>query len=178
MKGNMPRFNSISEDSEIIHKLKEVSFFKMYIDDDDVIKRIANMCTRKRFKKGGIIIEEGEYGDELFIILKGQIDILKKTLQNEEYTVTTLNADMGGICVGELALIDNDKRSATVTAETECECLVLNRDNFIQFGNDHPEIGLNITRAIASQLSSKLRKTNDDVITLFSALVEEIAENE
>lgn len=174
----MPKLNGVVDDIEILKKLKEVSFFNMYADNDEVIKKIANMCTRKKIKKGNTIIEEGDFGDELYIILKGQIDIIKKTLQNEEYTVTTLNADMGGICVGELALIDNDRRSASVTAETECECLVLNRDKFIQFGDKHPDIGLNITRAIASQLSSSLRKSNSDVITLFSALVEEISENE
>ncbi|MDY6933938.1 MAG: cyclic nucleotide-binding domain-containing protein [Spirochaetota bacterium] len=162
-------------ENSIINKLKEVSFFRIYSEDDEVINMIAKLCTRRRFKKGTIIIKESDYGDELFIIYRGEIDIVKRTLQNEEYTVTTLNSEMEGICVGELALIDNDKRSATVTANTDCECLVINRDAFIKFGNEHPEIGLNITRAIAGQLSSKLRKTNADVITLFSALVEEIA---
>ena len=133
---------------------------------------------KKRFKKGATIIKEGDYGDELFIFLTGKIEIAKQTLQNEPYTIITLNADRGGIYVGEFALIDNDKRSATVIAETDCECLVIKRDKFIRFGNKNPEVGLNVTRAIARQLSVMLRKTNTDVITLFSALVEEIASSE
>lgn len=168
----------MENNEEILNKLKEVQFFKMYAGDEGIIKKIADMCARKEFKKGSVIIKEGEPGDELFIILKGRIDIVKETIQKEEYTVTTLDADIGGIYVGELALIDNDRRSATVIAESDVECLVIKRERFIKFGDENPEIGLNVTRAIAGQLSSKLRKTNADVITLFSALVDEIASEE
>ncbi len=173
----MPQSN-ILNDKAILNKLREVSFFRMFSDNDEIIGKIAEICNKKFFKKGTVLIREGDYGDELFIILKGEIEIIKKTLQNDEYTVTTLNADMGGISVGELALIDNDQRSATVYAVTDCECLVINRDNFIKFGDENPEIGLKITREIAGQLSSKLRKANSDVITLFSALVEEFSTDE
>lgn len=168
--------NSILNDEVILKRLKEVSFFQMYADNDDVISKIAQICTKKTFKKGSYLIKEGDYGDTLYIILSGKIDVLKKTLQNEKYTVTTLHAEMGGLSVGELALIDNDQRSATVYATTDCECLIITRNDFIKFGDENPEIGLNITRVIASQLSSKLRKSNSDVITLFSALVEEISD--
>jgi len=161
--------------ADIENKLIEIPFFKKYVGDKDIIKNIVKLCEVRNFKKGTAIIKEGEQGDELFILLEGEIDIIKRTMQNEKYVVTTLNASMGGVYVGELALIDNDKRSATVEAKTDCECLVLNRDNFIKFGDEYPKIGLNITRAIATQLSQKLRKTGADVITLFSALVEEIA---
>jgi CRP/FNR family cyclic AMP-dependent transcriptional regulator len=174
----MQASSEICNDNEALNKLKEVSFFKMYAKDEDVIRKIARMCSRKSVKAGTTIIEEGDSGDELFIVLKGQIDIVKKTLQDEKYTVTTLNAEDGGIYVGELALLDRDKRSATVTTNTDCDLLVIKRENFIKFGNENPKIGLIITRAIASQLSSKIRKANEDVITLFSALVEEIASEE
>ena len=166
--------NVLDQNFDIAETIKEVSFFKEYLVDEEVISQIINLCKPKNFKKGSVIIKEGDQGDELFIILKGEIDIVKKTLQNEKYVVTSLNSTMGGIYVGELALIDNDKRSATVEARTDCECLVLNRENFIRFGDENPKIGLNITREIAKQLSQKLRKTGSDVITLFSALVEEI----
>ncbi len=165
----------VKDFAEIEKKLVEIPFFKKYIENEKIIKTIITLCELRSFKKGSTIINEGEQGDELFIVLDGEIDIIKKTMQNEKYVVTTLNANLGGVYVGELALIDNDKRSATVEAKTDCECLVLNRDNFIKFGDKYPEIGLNITRSIAMQLSQKLRKTGSDVITLFSALVEEIS---
>ncbi|MBN2042119.1 MAG: cyclic nucleotide-binding domain-containing protein [Spirochaetes bacterium] len=160
---------------EILKKLREVKFFEMYSKDNAVMSSIASLCSRQKFKKGAAIIKEGEYGDELFIFLSGQIEIVKQTLQNEPYTIVTLDSDTGGVYVGEFALIDNDRRSATAIAKTDCECLVIKRETFIRFGDKNPEIGLNITRAIARQISAMLRKTNTDVITLFSALVEEIA---
>ncbi|HOT44764.1 MAG TPA: cyclic nucleotide-binding domain-containing protein [Spirochaetota bacterium] len=162
-------------DDIILNKLKEVSFFSMFENDAEVLGKIASICARRQYRKGKMIIREGDFGDELFIILNGEIDIIKNTLQNESYTVTTLSADLGSINVGEIALIDNDRRSASVVAQTDCECLVINRDDFIRFGDENPTAGLAITRAIASQLCAYLRKSNSDIITLFSALVEEIS---
>lgn len=166
-----------TEGDIILSKLKEVSFFKMFASDNAMMNKIASMCTQKHFTKGKTIIKEGESGDELYVILKGKIEILKKTLQKEAYTVNTMDADRGGVYVGELALIDNDSRSATVIANTDCDCLVISRDDFLRYGNQNPVAGLEITRMIASQLSKRLRKSNEDVITLFSALVDEISDN-
>jgi CRP-like cAMP-binding protein len=141
----MLQFNDVDK-SEIRHKLKEVKFLKAYRDDDKILEMISGLCAIKKFKKGASIIKEGEYGDELFIILTGEIEIVKETLQGEHYTLTTLNSESGGIVVGEFALIDNDKRSASVIANTDCICLVIKRQKFIKFGNQNPLIGLNITR--------------------------------
>ncbi len=164
--------------TDMIKILRNVSFFRPYRDDTAIMEKIASLCRKKQIKKGKTIIKEDEYGDELFIIAGGEIEILKKTLQKEEYTVTTQSSRSGSVYVGELALIDHEKRSATVIAKTDCQCLVINRGDFIAFGNDNPSAGLEITRIIAGQLSKKLRKANEDVITLFSALVEEISTNE
>ena len=161
----------------IEEKIKEVSFFREYKNNKEVINRIINSCEVKFFKKGSTLIKEGDFGDELFIVLNGQIDIIKTTMQNQKYVVTSLDSKSGSVYVGELALIDNDRRSANVEARTDCDCLVLKRENFIKFGDEYPVIGLHITRLIAQQLCQNLRKASTDVITLFSALVEEISGN-
>jgi CRP/FNR family cyclic AMP-dependent transcriptional regulator len=167
-----------SGSQDIIGKLKEVSFFSMLGNDAETMEKIARMCRRRVYRRGRYIIREGEYGDDLFVVLRGSIEILKYTLQREQYMVTTLNADEGGIHVGEIALIDNDRRSASVLAKTDCECLAINREDFIRFGDENPKAGLIITRAIARQLTAYLRKSNNDIITLFSALVEEVSPDE
>ena len=163
---------------EIVEKLKRISFFKSFSENEEIIGKIVEICSFKSFKKGKEIIKEGDLGDELYILLNGEIEILKKTLQNEKYVVATLSSKDENSYVGELGLIDNDRRSATVIAKNNCDCLVISRDGFILFGDENPSAGLEITRAIATQLSVRLRKTNTDIITLFSALVEEIAEEE
>lgn len=170
--------NSINE-IDILSKIRKVEFFKEFKDNDEVIEKIAGLCSQHHYVKGNYIIKEGDFGDELFIVIGGTIEIAKKTMQDEEYTVIALDANnRGGITVGEIALIDNDRRSASVIACTDCDCLTVNRQDFLKFGDDNPRVGLGITRAIASQLARSLRKSNTDVITLFSALVEEIAEIE
>lgn len=170
--------SNIINDKKALEAIKAVSFFKMFSDNDEMVRRIAGMCTKKIIKKGKVLIEEGNSGDELYILINGEIEIVKKTLQDEKYTVVTLDSKVGGIYVGEFALIDKDKRSATVTAKTDCEYLVIKRANFLKFGDEYPQVGLHITREIARSLSTRLRKSNTDVITLFSALVEEIATGE
>ncbi|MCX8125114.1 MAG: cyclic nucleotide-binding domain-containing protein [Spirochaetes bacterium] len=163
----------IKDNETVIRKLHKLSLFKGL--DLQVIKDIANLCNYKKIKKGKIIIKEGDFGDELYIIVNGEIEIQKRTLQNEPYTVVAMNAFENPLYVGELAMIDRDKRSATVVAKSDCDCLVLKRNNFIKYGDANPKVGLILTRAIALQLAQRLRRTNEDVITLFSALVEEIA---
>ena len=65
-------------------------------------------------------------GDELFILLEGAVDILKKTMAGDDYVVTSLKAEYN-IFIGELALIDDDKRSASVVATENSEVLVIGR---------------------------------------------------
>lgn len=167
----------MANNQDFISILKNVSFFQAFRKDTEMLSKISLLCKKKFVKKGKAIISEGESGDKLYIIASGDIDIIKKTLQKEEYTVTTLSSSTCSVYVGELALIDNDRRSATVLAKTDCHCLVIDRDDFIKFGNENPRAGLEITRIIARQLSQNLRKSNQDVITIFSALVEEISGN-
>jgi hypothetical protein len=54
---------------------------------------------------------------------------------------------------------------------------VINRDDFNRLGEKDPRLGLLVTRAVGRALSTRLRKTNEDLITLFEALVGEVAES-
>ncbi len=161
----------------MIRTIKEVSIFKPFINKPEELKIIAGILNYKKAKKGTQIIKEGEFGDTLYILQTGAVNILKKTLEKEEYTVVRLESKKGAVIFfGELALLDNDKRSATVTADTDCELLVINRKDFVKLGDKYPRLGLPITREISTILASRLRKSGDDVITLFEALVGEVRE--
>ena len=104
------------------------------------------------------------------------VKIHKRTPDQEPYTIVDLRDDED-VFFGELALMDKEVRSASVTAETDCEFLVIHRDNFIQLGEEDPRLGLLVTRAIARELSKRLRKANQDMVLLFEALVEQVAES-
>jgi len=153
--------------------LKNIVLFRDFKGDIEVLKKIEDIFEERKAKKGSVIIKEGELGDELYIIKKGSVSILKNTLQNEPYTVVNLSADQN-VFFGEIGLLRNDKRSASVVAEEDCVFMVTNRSRFNDFGEKEPYIGLLITRQIAKILAERLSKSDQDVVTLFSALVSEI----
>lgn len=159
----------------IVSRLQQVSLFKEIKDNKDALEKIVSIITLRRFSHGDKIIKEGEQGDEMFILNEGKVRIEKKTLQDESYTVVSLSDEMN-VFFGEQALMDNDFRSATVLAETDCECYVIKKADFDKLGDENPRIGLLITREITKILSGRLRKTNQDVITLFEALVKQVEE--
>lgn len=153
--------------------LKKIVLFKDFKDDPAVLKKINQLFVEKKARKGSVIIKEGDVGDELYIIKKGSVRILKNTLQNEPYTVVLL-AEEQNVFFGEIGLLLNDRRSATVVAEDDSVFLVTTRDKFKKFGESESYVALLITRQIAQILARRLFKTNQDVVTLFSALVSEI----
>ena len=158
---------------ETLAKLSNIVLFKDFKDNIEVLKKIERLFKEMKAKKGEVIIKEGNEGDELYIIKSGAVRILKNTLQNEAYTVVNLSADQH-VFFGEIGLLLNDKRSATVTAEVDSTFMVTNRKKFLDFGEKEPYIALLITRQVAQMLSKRLSKSSQDVVTLFSALVDEI----
>jgi CRP/FNR family cyclic AMP-dependent transcriptional regulator len=139
------------------------------------IESLSALCHVHKVPKGRAIVEEDSLGESMFVLMRGRVRVEKKTPADDRYTVTFLSHERGDF-FGELGLLDSDRRSATVTAETECEVIVIERDRFLQFGDANPVAGLSVTRRIASNLASRLRRANDDVITLFAALVHEVGE--
>ncbi len=168
--------NPTAEISEIVKTLKSVSIFKTFASSDDELERIAKILTRKTVKKGDLVIREGDEGNTLFIMQRGAVSILKNTLEDEQYTIVRLESkDNMVLFFGELALLDNDRRSASIFAESDCEFLVLTREDFVELGDHYPHLCLPITREISKILATRLRRANSDIITLFEALVEEVS---
>lgn len=159
--------------NEMIKKLSKISLFNNFKENKDELIKVANILKPIFFRVGDKIIVEDNDGDCLFILKSGKVLISKKTLEKEDYTIVTLSDEMN-VFFGELALLDEDKRSATITALTDCELWSISRKDFFDLGEKEPYLCLIITREIARILASRLRKSNVDVITLFEALVEEI----
>jgi CRP/FNR family cyclic AMP-dependent transcriptional regulator len=157
----------------IIEKLKKVSIFEYLVNEPEALEMFKAIISKRSFLAGSAVIKEGEEGDELFILYTGTVEVAKNTLAKDLYTVTKLTAENHAF-FGEIALIDNDTRSATVFAKTDCELLVIKKQNFLELGEKNNRIGLMITRKIAQIISQRLRRSNQDVITLYEALVGEI----
>lgn len=160
----------------VIEKLRRIELFQGVKDDDERLSKLAGIVSVRQCNAGEGIIAEGDEGSELYILNKGSVDVLKRTLDNDVFTIVTLT-DKEDVFFGELALMDEERRSASVTAKTHCEFLVIKREDFNRLGEEDPWLGLSVTRAIGRALSRRLRKTDEDLIVLFEALVGEVAES-
>lgn len=92
------------------------------------VARIAEALVPISYKAGETIVRQGELGQEFFILADGQTEILiQESAETGPAAVNTLNS---GDFFGELALLTNEPRSATVVAKTDAQCLVLSRSDF------------------------------------------------
>jgi CRP-like cAMP-binding protein len=160
-------------DKEILERIKQIALFADFSKEEARLKKVCQYVKKEKFSAGQEIIKEGDLGEKLYVLHKGTVRILKKTLSEENYTVTLLVSD-ANIFFGEVALIDSDKRSATVVAEGDCEVLSIDRKNFTELCEKDPLMGYKIVLHIAKKISASLRKMNKDVITLFEALMTEV----
>lgn len=173
MSATTPGNREKTSTDAFLTKLKQISIFQSISGNDDSIRALQNICSLKRIRAGETIIKEGDLGNEMYIVYSGAVEIRKRTRAGDNYTVVILKAEYN-VFFGELALIDDDKRSATVVATEDSEFLVITKEDFIRLGDQQPAIGLPVTRAIAQILAGRLRKTTDDMLTIFDALVSEI----
>lgn len=151
--------------------LERCALFADVKEDRAAVDHLTEICEVRRSPGGEVVIREGSEGDSLFVILEGRVRTEKLTPAQDPYTVTVLEA---GSFFGELSLLDQDIRSATIVTETECEFLVITRERFLAFGDHYPGPALVLTRRVAERLCRRLRRANEDVVTLFGALVHEI----
>jgi CRP/FNR family cyclic AMP-dependent transcriptional regulator len=153
-------------------------FRKIYLFQDleeGEIQLVVSRTSPREFSAGAIIVQEGEPGDSLFIMQAGEVEITKQlTLVLEEDTpkervMIRLKAE-DGVYFGEMALLENETRSATVTALTDCSLLELHRKDFLDLIGQNPVMGVKLLLRLAQILSRHLRKTNQDVVKLTTAL--------
>lgn len=163
--------------NEMVDAMKDIPLFKDIANDNTKMESLASIMEFRKYKKGDYIFKEQEKGDELFILTSGSVRVCKTTRQNEEYTITDLSSDLN-VFFGEIALMDNDVRSASIKVLEDCEVLAMGREKFVKLGDKEPGICLPITRVIAGILCNRLRSMNEDVILLFDALVNEVQEDD
>jgi CRP/FNR family transcriptional regulator, cyclic AMP receptor protein len=158
-------------DGNVRAALAACPLFEEIARDPAALDSLAAVCAVKRARAGDVVIAEASTGDELYVIREGRVRTEKRTPSRDPYTVRFQER---GDVFGEMSLLDPDIRSATVIAETDCEFVVVDRARFLAFGDRHPAAGLLLTRRLAQGLAERLRRANEDVVTLFSALVQEI----
>ncbi len=134
--------------------LRNVSLFATMNERDmEVISKIIFINT---YAKGEVIFQEGEKGDSLYIVLKGQVKVCLYDEDGREYILAAIGKD--GF-FGELALIDELPRSANVITLEDSELLIIRRNDFTRLLMENPTI----TIAILKVLSRRLREADERI---------------
>ncbi len=105
-----------------INKLKKIYIFKHF--SEPKLISLSTILVKEKFKEGEYIFKEGEPGDKFYLILSGRVQISKN-----EQMIRDLEA---GSCFGEMALIKQENRSATVCAIEETHCYTLAKEEFLK----------------------------------------------
>ena len=106
---------------------------------------------------GETVFEEGDNGDYVCFVVEGSLDVLKKSGKGESVVISTLNK---GGSMGEMSVIDQLPRSATIKATTKTTLLTLSQEKLNYILVEHSSVGVKILKGIARLLSMNLRKTS------------------
>jgi CRP/FNR family cyclic AMP-dependent transcriptional regulator len=126
---------------------------------DDAIASLGRLASRRRYPRDTVVFFENEEGDCLFMILEGRIKVTILGDDGREIILTMLGP---GDLFGEMALLDNEPRSATAIAVEESELLLLQRSDFQAVVGENP----GISSALIKVLSARLRRANHQIQTL------------
>lgn len=122
--------------------------------DEAKLRLLAFMSERVRFEAGENLVEEGHFGDVAFIILDGNADVLIASDNGEQLVATVKKFDF----VGEIALLIDVPRTATVRATSDVVALAISKEHFFKLLNQFPDMSLEVMRALAHRLERTTRE--------------------
>lgn len=125
--------------------LKSIDLFSQIPGED--LARVAQIAEELEFEDGERIMQEGEMGDSMYLIVDGVVQVFK----GERKVVELSERE----CVGEMAILDSEPRSATVQASSPVRTLRIAREDFYELMNEKAEIA----RGIIKVLTRRLRQT-------------------
>ena len=120
---------------------------------------LLDLAERSHFEKNEFLCKEGASGSSIHVIEKGEVAVLK-SFRGQDYLLTRLG---GGSCVGEMALLDMGKRSASVVALTSCEAMTLSTSAFYQLRKKNLEQYTLIQLNMAREVCRRLRDTEQQL---------------
>ncbi|HUT55313.1 MAG TPA: response regulator [bacterium] len=135
-----------------------ISKMQLFLELDQPHRdRLLEISRPVRFKRGQVIIREGDEGDKFYGLIAGKVRVEKRAPGGDQVVIAELGPGAG---FGEIALVDRDVRSATCVAETDVEALELARSEFERALNADPELERKCLRALLKILTARLRDTD------------------
>ena len=137
--------------------LASVPLFDGFEADD--LARILKLTSRKEFGKERVLVHENDSGESFFMILEGKVKVTGEGQDGKEVILSFLGT---GEFFGELALVDDEPRSATVTAVEPTTVLILHRTDFLSLLEENGQM----MKKFMTILSKRLRHANDQIKSL------------
>ncbi len=126
------------------------------------VKEIIHIVDTKKFQSGDTIFREGDPGDAWYAIYNGEVEVLKRSASGEQM-IRTLGPRSG---FGEIAVLDNMPRSATIRAAKETTVLSFPRDKFNDMlAKDHP-IACKLVKQLALMIVNRQRENTETLSSL------------
>ena len=128
--------------------LKSVDLFHKI--PGNILTRIAQMAEELRCEQNHVIFKEGDHGDSMFVIISGKVDVIQN-----DHSITQLER---GTCIGEMALLDQEPRSADAITLEESVLLKIDQEGFFQLMASNPEIMKQIVKILTRRVRSMNKK--------------------
>lgn len=137
----------MKQDHELIDQLKETSLFRGM--PEEAVATVVQKAIVRRLTVGEVLMRRGEMGDSLFMIYTGWVKIVTEDSRGEELIINKCGP---GETLGEVALLDQGPRSATVVALTEAEVFELRSEDFQVLLDQRPDLAMTLIRGFSSRL--------------------------
>ena len=129
--------------------------------DNDELQEVADLTEFHTYPPGHVLCNEGAYEDVLYIIADGNVAISKKMIEGEDDRILRL-ARRGDV-VGEMALIQNAPRAATVRAATECTVLEMEKQDLETILTRSPRMAMDIIRITLDRIRANDQTMIEDL---------------
>ncbi len=120
---------------------------------DDFLVRLASIMNEVSYPTGRMIFAQGQEGRSLYVVVEGRVRV---HLGDKDLAVLDK-----GSCFGEMSLFDAEPRSASVTAISNCDCLVLTQQQLYEAIDETPDIAVNIIRLLSRRIRSQNLQLNE-----------------
>ncbi|MFZ5572965.1 MAG: cyclic nucleotide-binding domain-containing protein [Thermodesulfobacteriota bacterium] len=157
MKNNLPtHIGKLQE--RIIEFLIKIPLFDRL--DATELQLIAHHMNFFEIQKNAVLFNEGDKGDYVCFIVDGQLDVIKESASGQPVVIATLSK---GRTIGEMSIIDNTPRSATIKAKSDATLVSLTGKGLESILQNQPQIGIKILKGLARLLSMNMRKTSSQL---------------
>jgi CRP/FNR family cyclic AMP-dependent transcriptional regulator len=121
--------------------LRQVSLFEGL--DETALDTLSSKTITRSYPKNAILINEGDLSDSMYLILSGRVKVYAGDEDGHEVLINSLGS---GDYFGELALLDEHPRSASVMTLEPCRMAMLTRESFRNYLAAHPDVAIGVIR--------------------------------